>query len=794
MSSSRELDRSRQSIMRVNPQRDSTERKNRKALSCGPCRRRKVKCDRSSPCNQCIRHKTTESCQYTPRAPHVAHGADPQAIAVSSISEQSPPPQGASAPSPQRPGPGFMAACTSDHNGSNRDASDSPRNLPSLPASTLGMDPMVQSLGQSSFPGSGERTRFFGRSHWALTVDMFPDLRHHLRKYHEAKQSNAHSEFSEYLSMRQSKQSMRQDPRYRTHIQPSPEPPSLKALIPDRPLTDHLVGLYFSSFETTFRILHRVRFLEEYNQFCQSVGGTSVSSAWSDEVFAAKLLSLMACASCFASNQTGSGKDNLHLPNKTAKEWIQAVVSWVKLLTNNAKLSLDIIQIECLLLLAQQAVGHEGDFSWSASGSLVRNAIMIGLHRDPSHYKAMSPYWGEMRRRLWATIVELDLQAALSLGAPVSISHGEYDCRPPSNLDDEDLEFDAPTSPTPKPRGDLTRTSFLAILAETFTTRARIASSINNVRVTSDYSEVLELSETLTNHISNLPPALRDESSSGSPGFRKSLLLFLIYRSLLALHRPYFLSLSESGSKIYSYSQKICVQASLAMLSPLASFIGSPQHRDELMNELYYLHLKGGMFRDELFHAAATLCFEIRLQSKESVLLPVLGANLGGSEQYGQNNLDGLFQTVEHCLNYFEMKVRTEKQASKSFMLLHMFYASSKHAFLHENHRQQASNEMNDDYYTLEKACPRASKRCRELLLHGVTMPSSEDAQLGQGANLNAAEMGYQLQTAYGDPQQSYDVPVSFNQPMAPFQTGEIGPELYVSVQILDLAESTSNH
>lgn len=511
---------------------------------------------------------------------------------------------------------------------------------------------------------------------------------------------------------------MRQDLRYRTQIQPSLQPPDLRSLIPDRQLADQLVTLYFSSFETTFRILHRVQFLKEYDDYCQLAEETRSPRSFSEEIFAAKLLSLMACASCFASCQPAN--ESLQFPDRTSKEWIQAVVSWVKLLTNSARLSLDIIQIECLLLLAQQAVGHEGDFSWSASGSLVRNAIMIGLHRDPSHYKNMSPYWREMRRRLWTTIVELDLQAALSLGTPASISHHEYDCRPPSNIDDEDLEFDAPTLPTPQPRANSTRTSFLTILAETFDTRSRITRLINSVRITCNYSEILELSTTLTNHISGLPPALRDEGSTDGSGFRTALLLFLIYRSLLALHRPYFLSLSESGNKMYSYSQKISVQASLAMLSPIASFLGSPQSTDQFVTSHYYLHLKGGMFRDELFHAAATLCLEIRFQSRENLLLPGLGFELGSGEQYGQNNPEGLFPTIEQCLNYFEMKVRTEKQASKSFMLLNMFYASAKYSILRRRPRHQTDSETDEGYYTLEKACPRASKRCQELLMHGV--------------------------------------------------------------------------
>lgn len=168
MPSSLEHERSMRAIMRVNPQRAATERKNRKALSCDPCRRRKVKCDRSSPCNQCIRHKTVDSCQYITRA---SHRVASDVTAPTSRSDQSPPPQVNQAPSPQRTISGLEATCASDHSRRN-EGSCSPHTPHSVPASTAGLDPAIQSLGQSSFPGYGGRTRFFGRSHWALTVDM----------------------------------------------------------------------------------------------------------------------------------------------------------------------------------------------------------------------------------------------------------------------------------------------------------------------------------------------------------------------------------------------------------------------------------------------------------------------------------------------------------------------------------------------------------------------------------------------------------------------------------------------
>jgi hypothetical protein len=44
------------------------QRRQRAILSCNDCRRRKLKCDRLSPCNRCIKGGITDSCAYTAEA------------------------------------------------------------------------------------------------------------------------------------------------------------------------------------------------------------------------------------------------------------------------------------------------------------------------------------------------------------------------------------------------------------------------------------------------------------------------------------------------------------------------------------------------------------------------------------------------------------------------------------------------------------------------------------------------------------------------------------------------------
>lgn len=153
-----ELQNSKQSFMRVNRQRDnSAQRKSRTVLSCVPCRQRKVKCDRLEPCSQCTRRSVAEACDYSPKTARAENATSPIADSVQTDADIPLSPFVAPVVETLLISPDVRSAPipTCNHD---------------LPASSrMGT---VDSLTQSCFHGSGTRTRYFGRSHWALTMDM----------------------------------------------------------------------------------------------------------------------------------------------------------------------------------------------------------------------------------------------------------------------------------------------------------------------------------------------------------------------------------------------------------------------------------------------------------------------------------------------------------------------------------------------------------------------------------------------------------------------------------------------
>ncbi|KAL4943972.1 fungal-specific transcription factor domain-containing protein [Aspergillus oleicola] len=461
-------------------------------------------------------------------------------------------------------------------------------------------------------------------------------------------------------------------------------------MLPPRNIADELLNLYLSTFETTYRILHVPSFLKEYEAHWASPED-------SETVFIAKLLALMATASCFISSSTTvNGKDTLH---DIAVGWVLGIQSWFGSLFMSATAKFELLQVQCLLIIARQALAVDGDVVWLASGSLTHTATIMGMHRDPSRFSKMTPFWAEMRRRLWATVLELDLQASIDVGVPPSIYPDHYDCQPPSNLDDSDLTEDMSEAPVAKESTILTQCSFLTMLYRSFPLRVRIAQAVNSLRFTLGYDEVLHLGEDLVRYMNEALVPFPTPDFGGVPSFSRSFMLFLMQRSLLILHRPFYLSISLSQK--YTYSRKICLESALEMLNQF----DLPLNGLQSSRTLCLGQIGGGMFRDECFHAATTLCVELSLQITES------GSNSAPSTQGGSLNdivrsqQDVLLRVLERTQNNLGSRISPKGNGCKTFVFLTMALASVK-----------ARLNGEDPLKKIEQSAKRAVNICHNII------------------------------------------------------------------------------
>ena len=114
--------------------------------------------------------------------------------------------------------------------------------------------------------------------------------------------------------------------------------------------------------------------------------------------------------------------------------------------------------------------------------SRVCTAIRMGYHRDPQHFKSLSPYQGEMRRRMWAIMYSLDLGFSTQLGLPSSIKHSLSDTMPPRNLQDRDFNASSVDLPPARPIEELTPSTVIIAKLHVATSMGFVSDMVCNPR------------------------------------------------------------------------------------------------------------------------------------------------------------------------------------------------------------------------------------------------------------------------------------------------------------------------
>jgi hypothetical protein len=339
------------------------------------------------------------------------------------------------------------------------------------------------------------------------------------------------------------------------------------------------------------------------------------------DAFVIKFLLVMAIGTCFY-REDENPESSLH---GASSQWIYAAQSWLNTPVAKNRLNIGSIQIQCLLMLALQtntAVGS--DLPWLTTGSLIHSAMTIGLHRDPKYFPSMSILQGEIRRRLWATILEITIQASLDGGMPPLISCDDFDSAPPSNIDDDQIGETTTNPPVPHSVTTFSQTSTQCALMRSLPLRLKVTKSLNDLHPDLTYEDTLRDGTKLANACrsnSILFQSFLAEKSAGRKqptAFEAKLLDLLTRRFLLAIHTPFAHKARENV--VYYYSRKICLESSLVLLSYTV-----PSPPDEAQVQLDdYMHLQiysRGFFRSVFLHATCTVVAELITELEEASAL-----------------------------------------------------------------------------------------------------------------------------------------------------------------------------
>lgn len=386
--------------------------------------------------------------------------------------------------------------------------------------------------------------------------------------------------------------------------------PDFKDYVPSRELADKLIEHYLRTMESSHRILHVPQFLREYDQYWKNPEKAATASV-------VKIVLVMAIGSCFYQEADSAAV------RAAAQQWVYSAQAWVSAPFEKGRLNLSGLQIHCLLMIARQTTALGGDLLWTAAGSLLRSAFQMGLHRDPKYFPKMSILHGELRRRLWATVLELTIQTALDTGMPPLITANDFDTGPPANLNDVDLSENTSVMPTAKPPHVFTQSSLQIQMLKSIQTRLHISRLLNDFTLDPSYDQILSLGSEMSkacNESSLLVQSYPTHLPHPSP-LQRNVLDMMLRRFLIAIHRPFAIK-SQSDPRYY-FSRKVTTDAALAILCyssreaptspPVLDSTGK-----EVMDDFTRLRAVGGAFyKETILYAGILVCLELVLQLEE---------------------------------------------------------------------------------------------------------------------------------------------------------------------------------
>ncbi|GAD93786.1 conserved hypothetical protein [Paecilomyces variotii No. 5] len=514
--------------------------RNRPQLSCTACRRRKLKCDRKEPCDNCTRRSEHSLCTYLP---------------FNAAQRQS---KGLSRP---RSRIGRLETLVTDL-------------IEKVKQPTLDdLDPVVNGSFRQDEPASrGESTLFHvdnaqgtgQNSHSKLVSSSLWETI--LSELTEIQDCVDDSRFNANLEVQRVCES---SPSVGFYTSGRSDIETIVASLPARHETDQLVATFFRFSHVLRPIVHPKKFQREYESFWAYP--LLVPPCWLGLLF-----SMLRIATDFSirlrsvfPSLGSNGVDAVTAATTFRSRTLECLSS--ASLHNPGIPDPSLYKLQTLLLHIEAEFMASLDSrpdTWVLSSNAVRIALRIGLHREPRACKDISPCDAEMRRRLWLGIMQCDIMMSFQVGLPAMIPWGLIDTHPPRNLRDDDFDEDSTELPASRPMSEATNISFFIAKQPLLHCFAQIASYSQEA---SPKDEIVALWQADLDRARNELPRIyqirpiQDTLTEPSSLVMQRYAIDQTYQTAVCvLHRKQLYRAASNPE--WSQSRRLCIDAALTLL------------------------------------------------------------------------------------------------------------------------------------------------------------------------------------------------------------------------------------
>ncbi|KEF52194.1 uncharacterized protein A1O9_11821 [Exophiala aquamarina CBS 119918] len=557
-------------------------KRNRQPLSCAPCRTKKLKCDRGHPCETCMKRGDPTSCYYGKNASAStkpeSHGTNSKGKAQERLRHLE-----------------HLILQMVDQNGQNgshsqQTSADSATDSLGNPVDSEPAEPGA--TGHLQF-GSTE-ARYVGSTHWSAILDNIQEIKVALGTDNASStdlEDSEDPETTQVISLFASAGNL-------TLAQ------ILAQALPTRLQVDRRLSTYFKSQYLVMQFIHTGQFQRQYEEFWRHPLETP--PLWVSILFS------ICCMSATLSQAVGSEQPTPEDRLSPRMSFLHASCACLKL---GGYVRPKKWIFEALGLYAQCQYMATMDPSKEVGmvfSMLVRLAYRSGYHRDPSHFRHISVFDGEMRRRCWAMCRQFDLMVAFQLGLPSLIPPDSWDTRSPRNLLDSDFDEDTTVLPPSRPETEPTQILYFIVKSRLMTAFGRICAHALSFRDCSR-QEIMDLDAEVRSVHATVPEILRIKPLSQSFADPNYLIMvrlnceFLYQKCLLVLHRKYM----TQGGHPESSEAAIAAATTITtyMLDMYKEFKpGGQLHTDRWMLSSFVMN--------DFYLAAMMLCLSVSMWKK----------------------------------------------------------------------------------------------------------------------------------------------------------------------------------
>ncbi|MCJ1338126.1 hypothetical protein MMC09_003411 [Bachmanniomyces sp. S44760] len=498
-----------------------------------------------------------------------------------------------------------------------------------------------------------DETSYVGASHWVAILDDIDKVKQDLDHNEMQPEKSLNSQGSSFL--------------FGSTVQLSKG--DILASIPDRAVVDRLVSRYFNSKDPAVQAIHMPKFLKEYECFWENPNDTPVM--WIGILFG------MMCMAMFFYQRSGDKLSDLSAPPEEVMTTYRNRSAQCLVLANWTRPGKHTLEALILHLQAEYSQKQDAHVSvWIIGGVLVRLAMRMGYHRDANHFSNISPFDGEMRRRVWAFISQFDLLSSFLIGLPSMIPRGQVDTTPPNNLADHDFDENTKHLPPSRPLTDPTEVSYTIAKARMCVAFGKITDEMQST-VRTSYEESMKLDRLLQESHDMLPPHLQMRKMNTcitDPAYlimRRYNIELLYQKSRCILHRRY---LTEARSDPnYAYSRNCCTEAAMELLRHQFDLDAEVQPGGQLYRDRWFVST---LAAHDFMLAAMIVCLELHHASEDHNNGQVVATS---SESNGYR-LEDMFNALEKSYLIWQRSREQSPESKRAFQALSVMLGRANQA------------------------------------------------------------------------------------------------------------------